>query len=335
MKTKNTKLALFIGSGLLLSAVMFTSCSKSNSGGGGGGTTVDTVLQKYGYDSASQVGKDSLVAYFPFEGNVTETVAGLSFTNSGLTFGTGVKGQALQGSDGHFASYTQSTTLTTLQALGSFTVAFWINSGVVDTTISSTYTPGHGAQGIFFLADTAVQFGNLEIDLEPYSANADTLTIKCGFVSNGSSVVWQGWGPTLVLPGAVGKWTHVVFTYNAGSSILTGYVNGSQGGTNSLSGPYGPFNGTETVYANDPGVADANNAPLMGGLVFQNTYGMEFGTWAWDVNPQSALLDAKVPQRGNNWEDDFAGQLDEFRIYNAALSTSQVNALYNLEKLGR
>ena len=73
----------------------------------------------------------------------------------------------------------------------------------------------------------------------------------------------------------------------------------------------------------------------MGGLVFENAYGMEFGTWDWDVNPQNALLYNKAPQRGNSWEDDFAGQLDEFRIYNAALNATQVNALYNLEKLGR
>ena len=161
MKTKITKLALLIGSGLLLSAVMFTSCSKSSGGGSVTPPPVDSILQKYGYDSASQIAKDSLVAFFPFESNITETVAGLSFTNSGLTFATGVKGQALQGGDGHFATYTQNTALSTLQGLTSFTVAFWIKSDSVSYS-GSTYVPGKGAQGIFYLADTAQQFGNLK-----------------------------------------------------------------------------------------------------------------------------------------------------------------------------
>mgnify|MGYP001551222464 CR=1 FL=1 len=329
MKSKKMRLAVSSGFALLLAGAMFASCSKKSTPSTPG---TPPPTNPGGYDSANQIQASALVAYFPFNGNITETKQGYSFTNSGMTFATGVKGQALQGADGKFATYTQTTPLG-LQSLQSFTIAFWINSGVVDTTISPTYTPGHGAQGIFWLVDTAQQWGNLGLDLEPYGNNPDTLQIKCSFRSNATGVVWNGWGPIIKIPGAVNTWTHVTFTYNGASSTLTGYVNGVQAGSNSLSGPYGPFNGSETVYANDPGgnPPTTNPVPYMGNLLFENAFSLEFGTWPWDTTPQ---LFTKAPARGNNWEDDFAGQLDEFRIYNVALNSTDVNSLYILEKAG-
>jgi hypothetical protein len=328
MKLKNLKTTLWIGSAFILSTVLFSACSTSNSGP----TTTPPPTNPGGYDSSNQIQPQALVAYFPFNSNITETKENLAFTNTGLTFVAGVKGQALQGADGAFATYVSATPITTLQNIQSFTVAFWVKSGIVDTTISASYTPGHGAQGIFYLVDTAQQFGNLEIDLEPYKANPDTLQVKCGFRQNATGTVWNGWGPELLLPAAVGVWTHVVFTYNGASGTLTGYQNGVQGGSNSLGGPYGPFNGQETCYASDPGSnTNVNMAPPLGPLQFENLISMEFGTWSWDTNPQ---LYTHAPQRGNNWEDDFAGALDEFRIYNVALNATDVNSLYILEKAG-
>jgi hypothetical protein len=328
MKPRNMKATLILGSALIYSTFLITSCSTTNNAP----PATPPPTNPGNYDSSNQIQPTALVAWFPFNGSVLETKENFAFTNNGMTFTQGVKGQALQGADGKNATYSQATAITTLQSIESFTVAFWVKSGVVDTTIGPTYTAGHGAQGIFYLVDTAQQFGNLEIDLEPYGANPDTLTIKCGFRNNAASVIWNGWGPILTLPAAVGVWTHVAFTYNGASGTLTGYVNGVQGGSNSLTGPYGPFNGSETCYSNDPGsAANVNGAAVLGNLQFENAYSMEFGTWSWDTSPQ--LFTGAAP-RGNNWEDDFAGALDEFRIYNVALNSTDVNSLYILEKAG-
>ncbi|HSZ34994.1 MAG TPA: hypothetical protein VK772_16875 [Puia sp.] len=332
-KTKIKFSRLWIAGAALVLLGAVSSCSKSSSGGGTPPPVAPT--NPGNYDSSNQIQPTELVAYWGFNNSLTESKQNLTATSTGsLTYVTGVKGQALQGAASSYGVY--SGVGTALPALGSFTISFWINSAAVDTAFP-TNTPGHGAQGIFFLADTAGQFGNLGIDLEPYKgsapgANPDTLQIKLSFHSYGTGVVWGGWGPELILPGAVGKWTQVVFTYNGGSGSLVGYVNGVQGGVGSLAGPYGPFNGSETVYANDPGSStNTNNAPIMGNLVFKNMLAMEVGTWPWDTSPQ---LYTHAAVKGNNWEDDFHGQLDEMRIYNAALNSTDVNSLYILEKAG-
>jgi hypothetical protein len=332
MKTSKFRFSLWLAGSALVAFGAISSCSKSNnsSSGGGGSTTPPPTAA----DSASGIEPAALVAYWPFNGSLTETKANLSATNVGLTFVTGVKGQAVQGGTSEYGVY--SSVGTALPALSSFTISFWLNSAAVDTA-APVNTPGMGAQGIFFLADTANQFGNLGIDLEPYKGSApgpnpDTLQIKLSLHSWGSGVVWAGWGPELLLPAAVGKWVHVVFTYNGGSGTLVGYENGIQGGTGSLGGPYGPFNGSETIYANDPGSnTNSNGAPTMGGFVFKNMMGMEIGTWPWDTNPQ---LYTHTGVKSNSWEDDFRGQLDEMRIYNVALSPVEVDSLYSKEKRG-
>jgi hypothetical protein len=332
MKKSNFKFShLWIAGAALVLIGTISSCSKSSSSST---PPVKPPTNPGNYDSSNQIQPTALVAYWGFNGSLTEGKQNLTATNTGLTFVNGVKGQAVQGATSSFGVY--SNVGTALPALQSFTISFWINSAAVDTAFP-TNTPGHGAQGIFFLADTANQFGNLGIDLEPYKgsapgANPDTLQVKLSFHSYGSGVVWAGWGPELLMPASVGKWTQVVFTYNGGSGTLVGYVNGVQGGANSLAGPYGPFNGTETVYANDPGSStNTNNAPIMGNLVFKNALAMEVGTWPWDTSPQ---LFTHAAVKGNNWEDDFHGMLDEMRIYNAALNSTDVNSLYILEKAG-
>jgi Concanavalin A-like lectin/glucanases superfamily len=326
MKTSKFKFSIWLAGSALVVFGAISSCSKSNNSGG---TTPPTSA-----DSASGIEPAALVAYWPFNTDLTETKQGLTATNSGLTFGSGVKGGAVQGSSSAYAAYASAGS--SLPALASFTISFWIKSNAVDTAFK-TNTPGHGAQAIFFLADTANQFGNLGIDLEPYKgsapgANPDTLNVKLSLHSWGAGVVWAGWGPNLILPAAVGQWVQVVFTYNGGSGTLVGYENGIQGGTGSLGGPYGPFNGSETIYANDPGSStNTKGAPIMGNFVFKNMTGMSLGTWPWDTSPQ---IYTHSPVRGNNWEDNYAGLLDEMRIYNIALSPVEVDSLYSKEKRG-
>jgi hypothetical protein len=145
-----------------------------------------------------------------------------------------------------------------------------------------------------------------------------------------SGVVWQGQDPNFYVPASVGRWVHVVYTYDATTSKVIVYKNGVKGGTGSLTGPYGPFNGENTLYANDPGGAtNPNSAPLHGVVQLPVAGKMIIGACQFSTTPSLGSAGAQP------WATTFRGLLDEFRIYNKALSSSEVESLYQLEAAGR
>jgi len=68
---------------------------------------------------------------------------------------------------------------------------------------------------------------------------------------------------------------------------------------------------------------------LYGPLKFPTTEAV-IGTWQFQTNP--SLTTSATAQ---SWAESYTGLLDNFRLYNKALSAAEVSALYNLEKLGR
>jgi hypothetical protein len=54
------------------------------------------------------------------------------------------------------------------------------------------------------------------------------------------------------------------------------------------------------------------------------------GTWQFQTNPS---LTASAGAQ--SWAESYVGLLDNFRIYDKALSSAEVSALFNLEKAGR
>src|SRR6185295_17470258 len=78
------------------------SCSKSNN---------DVTLPPIGgYNSADEVAATNLVAYWSFDGTLTESKASLTGTGTNTAFATGKKGQAYQGSstEARYAIYDAS-----------------------------------------------------------------------------------------------------------------------------------------------------------------------------------------------------------------------------------
>ena len=129
------------------------------------------------------------------------------------------------------------------------------------------------------------------------------------------------------------NWIHVAFTYNAATSTISGYVNGKLC-VNLSNFAYAPATGVPGAaiwYADNPGSIDnVNNAPKYGDFEMTGTNGkIVFGSHQFQTNP--ALNNGSA----QGWATDFAGQLDEFRIYNAALNDNQMLALYKLEKDNR
>jgi hypothetical protein len=92
------------------------------------------------------------------------------------------------------------------------------------------------------------------------------------------------------------KWIHVVYTYNASNSVAAMYLNGN--------------------------------------LVLKDTTFDSPGVTAGSVTvpaTASTLYIGKTPDTKQSWEHNFVGDIDDIRIYNAALSDAQVKNLYTAE----
>lgn len=111
-----------------------------------------------------------------------------------------------------------------------------------------------------------------------------------------------------------GKWTHLVMSLDLSNSKLTFYVNGTATKTwdstskGNLKAPMAQFYTSTAV----------GQLPFMIGAA--TTYAEASSAWDWAGwnNPKG-------------W-DYFAGAMDEFKVYNVALTDGQVSKLYNDEK---
>jgi len=315
----------FSGPALIVLALIAisVSCSKSNN---------DVQLPPIGgYNSADEVAAANLVAYWSFDGNLTESKASLAGTGTNTAFAAGKKGQAYQGSssEARYAIYDASAGV---KALDSYTFSFWMNSDSMKKPLADP-TQGYGAQGIFTLANAPGFWGGINIFIENRGDNdGDSLKVKFFTSNTRAGVVWKDQSPLVWVPAARNQWVQVVGTYDASTSRFTAYINGAVGGK--IDVPYGPVaDGTYILYANDPGgLANPNAAPLHGDIVLPASTQMAIGTHQFTTTPPLNAAGGGTPQP---WATTYAGLLDEFRIYNKALSSSEVNSLFQLESAGR
>ena len=276
----------FIGviSGIfVLCAVLVTSCKKDNN-------TNDGKIDP------STIATTNLVAYFPFNGNGTETIASLTPTvTTGVTYVTGRRGQAYQGADLAHLLYTLPAA-SKLKTLTSFSVALWFKSPLV------TGDP----EPIFFQIGKSddLFWGNLTLYLNRLSATADSLQLHAFFLKTG--VLWNGQSvPYSNKSFVINAWMHLVFEYDATTSKYKIYKNG----VHVLAG-----SSVEDRYANDQSV------PL-GALAFANADVINIG--AWRPKSEGTATDA--------WMGWFKGNLDELRVYDKALSDTEVKSLFDAE----
>ncbi|MBC7888158.1 MAG: LamG domain-containing protein [Ferruginibacter sp.] len=259
-----------------------------------------------GFVNSSEIAKTDLVGYWAFNGSFIDSATGVSAVNQGATFTPGKKGQAYQGSSTAYATFAPSAALQTLK---SYTVAFWINSPV-----------NTGAIGIFTIARTDDFWGNLDI-YQDNGGSADKAVFKVHMYN--SAVPWGGQFTDARVN--FGSWIHLTATYNAATSVFNIYQNGSAIGVNSAANPAGKIG--PTLHGSDPG---APPETPYGNLTFINATKMAFGAFQFQTNP--SLTNGASAQ---GWATNFAGKLDEFRIYKRALTGQEVSALFQLEKQGR
>ena len=251
-------------------------------------------------------------SFFAFENNTTDAGENkLTTTTSNVSYVAGINGQAVKIGAGGYVLSTLSGSNTdangfisvphdTLANLGSFTIAFWMNGA--GATGGGPITDG--AQGLFAISAQDQFWGNLEIFLENYNDPLDpnAVWLKIHMFNSGVSGGGEDWtaDDNTKLNDVLNKWTHIALTYDAATSKMNLYKDG---------------------------VVTAVHDKVLGGgtygkVKFSGVTGMVIGSFAFQTNPS---LTNHGPE---SWAKSFNGALDQFHIYNSALSASEVNNLF-------
>lgn len=318
----------YFGSALMLSTVLLScedSIDKDN--------PAIPYVEIGGYSNSDEIAASNLVAKLSFDNNLGDSKNNItSTTSTNVAYIAGVKGNAYNGSSSQMR-YAIADASSAITNLNNFTISFWMKS---DNTVDpATPGQGKGAQGIFSIVRPTEFWGGINIFLEnPDSMNPDRLRLKLGVENGRAGVSWKGQSVIMNIDGQKSKWIHVTMSYNSSTSKVSCYVNGEPA-ANLVGFAYAPaagLQGSAPWYASDPGDINNSGGAAQGYGQFQmvGTNGkVVFGSHQFETVPP---LNNGTQQ---DWATSFAGQLDEFRIYNTALSSADIIALYKLEKDNR
>ncbi|MCW3161038.1 LamG domain-containing protein [Chryseobacterium oryctis] len=286
-----------------------------------------------GYTSSDEIAASNLVAKLSFDNNLNDSKNNItSATPTNVKYVAGVKGNAYDGSSSEMR-YAVANAANAITSLNDFTICFWMKSA--NTVDPATPGQGKGAQGIFTIVRPTEFWGGINVFIEnPDSSKPDRIRLKLGVENSRTGVQWNGQGVIMNIDGQKNNWIHVTLSYNSSTSRVSCYLNGEPA-ANLTGFAYAPANGLQGSapwYASDPGDINNSSGAAQGYGIFQmaGTNGkVVFGSHQFET----------VPSQNNggqeDWATSFAGQLDEFRIYNTSLSSSDVIALYKLEKDNR
>ncbi|MDR1343479.1 MAG: LamG domain-containing protein [Prevotellaceae bacterium] len=304
MKKDMKKLSMWllaVVAGVSMSAVV--SCSDDDS---------DDNNTDVGKTDPSTIAADNLIAYFPFEDNGNDAKGGLSpATSTGVSYVTGMKGKAYQGNgekgsggdvtgDSSYLHYKlpASSKLRDLQA---FSFSMWIKC---------VATTDGGPEPMIFQIDGTTDFtwGNLFFLQQRNGAAADSAVLTTYFWKNDITPAdpgKQGQRAGAKLGNFFGKFIHVISTYDNTTSKYVLYVDGAK------------FDGGTALENRTQGT----DGPSLGNLKFNEAETLTIGAWA-------------AVAKGNEtwqWAGFFKGNIDEFRIYDRALTADEADALYKAE----
>jgi hypothetical protein len=304
MKTITSKLTVLL---MLATVVMATftiqSCSKKSSG-----SSTPPVTLIGGYASSDSVAASNLVLYWNFDNSVSEKELGLTpASSSGVTYTTGIRGQAYQGGSGVSAIFAVPSADQSKLNLGSYSISFWYNM--------STQQPSGDPGGVFFLSGTQTgDWNELIYEFEPYSpVSGDSVSFHNGFNNIGApagayaAFTMQAWD-TL----GTGAWTFVTCTYDGPSSTYIVYEDATPIQNASAWG----FQTSNIIYQQS-----STTGPVEGAL-----------NWSADL-PDSITIgqwpaDNSYGVSTTGGHSCYMGQLDELRLFNRALKQSEVTGLY-------
>ena len=248
-----------------------------------------------GYSASDEIGQGSLVGYWSFEENMAESFSGLTPTVHEVTQANGFVGQGVSfnATSPSWLIYETPEAVTNLE---SFTVSFWVNPAFVDNDANNSID---GIIGLVGISNPTRFWGNLEWFIENNS-NPDAAIIKVILTNNNETetdIVVNNY------KGLFDNWTNHTLTYDAATSTLAYYINGSQQAT--------------------------KVAPWTGPISFVNSGPMVMG--AVQFQPVPSLTNHGVEP----WASYLTGSIDEVRVYNEALSQTDINALVVLQGKGK
>lgn len=257
-----------------------------------------------GYENSDEVAAAHLVSKFSFDGNIADSKNSITDgTGTNVTYEAGIKGDAYKGSASSFIAY--NTVANSIINLKSITVSMWIK----------TEPHTGGAQSLFMLPKKTDFWGNIFTLIEG-TGPATTMLMKNHIQKDVTpSIPWSGQfiehGGVNVLNNMFGAWKHVIWTYNGTSSTYSMYIDGQK-----LDLPAS----IAKRYASDPATGGAGFGDLASSEVskfiiggYQQHLGAPWGS-------------------PDGWMLNYTGSMDEFRIYDAALTDNEAVALYKLEK---
>lgn len=297
---KTTKITLFLMSTLLvLGMISLNSCKK------------DSSLPKIdGYDNSDQVAKTYLKAHWTFDDTYNEAVSSTAPSNKYGTyaFTTGQIGKALDLNAGALV-YPSIANIGSANSLSAFSVSLWINvKGTKGGT--NAFTSFFG----IIPASTTDVWGNVMACAETsrHSAASDTLELKNylnttladGSQSGQDNVATvNDLGVGKYFKGA-NKWSHYVMTWDGTTHQFMLFADGVSCGAYS----------------------DRGTTPAM---VMRTPCQAVFGSLA-----ASDIGFATAGVRGD-WYPMATTKIDDVRVFNTALSQTEISALFNLGTAGR
>jgi hypothetical protein len=276
---------------MLMVGIMTSSCSKSNNDPNAGKTDPSTIAAA------------NLIAYFPFESEPAVGAA-VEKSNSTITyvkkvgaasFVTGRRGNGYKGSATEAYLEYNIAAGTALKTLSEFTMACWIKTPVTTS----------GAAKIFSVNGGDSFMGNL-VMIQESQALGDSVDMKM-FLFASTSPAWKGQDIRKQSNKFLNdKWYHIVGIYRKSTSTMEYYANGLL---------------VLTSIRYSDGVPASGPQPVLGAITLgQDMTKLHFGAWAQQI--------AGTPEA---WMTYYKGIVDEYRIYNKALSATEVKALYDAE----
>lgn len=233
-----------------------------------------------------------LQLYFPFNGNLTDSAQYQKASPSGTI--NYVAGINQEAYQGTTDSYIRIPLTQNMAELRSFTIAFWMNADKSAPT----------AQSIFTISNSGDFWGNVLAMIEPNTNDADsTMLLKVHFTGNW--IEFNGNNGLNRLSGMYGNWKHVAFSYDETNSEFSMYIDGVKLDL--------PSNISNRV---------RNDAPF-GPLKLENAAQTIIGGFQQN---------AGISGNADSWMGKYTGLLDQFRMYNKAMSTAEIQALFNDKK---
>ncbi|WP_198175014.1 LamG-like jellyroll fold domain-containing protein [Spirosoma arboris] len=306
MKTR--QISAWVMAGMVMST-MFTACKKSDD--------VAALPPIGGYNTSNDVAASNLKAHWTFDGTNNEAISGTAPSNSSnASFGTGVKGQALQLSSGYLV-YPTISALSSTSALPSVTVSAWINLANNNKTVSSVFalTQALTAQGDWNQGPI-----NMYVETNAHPATSDTLQLHGAAHTylNGNYGVgvdnvnaYGTVGTDFQIVKGINKWVHYVMVYNGSASTFDVYANGQ------------PVSNKNFQKRTLP-----DGVTPVGNLTMSTPTQVVIGSM-----PNSGV--GYTNSAVQSWQGLYTGLIDEIRVYNNALSATDIGYLYQLELAGR